>query len=1225
MKKWFVLFLALFAVISLTAGTMTYSLEKAIESGEAEWYDVIIHMNKQVDIDAFKKEMEAKKAPIGVQHKEFIDRCKALAAEDQKAIVSYLEGEKVKGNVKEIETFWLRNDVHIIAKKEVVEAVTQRSDVYLVEENKIHHLIKPVKIEVVDVTQTKFAEPYWDMKAIHADKLWDAGYTGIFKNDWDADGDGNPDILAGTPVLVGNIDTGVDGQHPALKWKFKYEYYNGAVPMSECWLDEVNNNNTYPYDDVYDSTHGTHTMGSICGRMPDGTMRVGVCPDAIWIACKGLGVSGGSTTDLNNCLQWMADPDGNSSTYDDVPVVSSNSWGGGYSSCDTSSDSYVTALEAAGCAVVFAIGNDGPDPSTADSPGQSNMTDFTTFSVGATDKADTVVDFSSRGPSDCNLGGNTIKPEVCAPGAEIMSTIGSEYMNYNDTGTFESDLRFATMWGTSMATPHVAGAIALLRSIYPDVPIDTIKAALMYTAHDITPDDQAEPSIDYGEDNCAGWGLIQLDAALEWLNNKYQGDGGSKLYVSALNVNDATTGNGNGHINAGEVVDLYFGISELPGTSNDLTGVTATLSTDSPYALILNNTATYGPITHGSVDTVFNATPFTVRFDGYARREGIKFTLAFDNGDTASYLIQVGEWFDRNWGRGDYAHHYTGIAVYQIDGGPDTMFVSTFDDGYIYVWPIDQSAPVRTLDKITSGYIRGMTIHPDDAANGDRLITCDGYYIRIQGRAANLADYTSPQIEGTGTGPDGDPIVTRGVAVISNNDGDATNDTVFVYFQDYTFDTTTYWAYLNSERIPMVDIWSGDTIMYDGAQIDNEHAFPNGRMLCWDGHAFWTNSLVGAQSIGGMYDLRIYRRTRENVGSPYDSILYIMNANNYDTCVYISGTDTFDNFPYDGEFVYDNDPDSIWLYVAEFGQGQIDRYNVSEVVLPKPPVLVPDADVATDTSSATFYWHPVAYDNFVNYYEVYRIVDDGTKATSYLIGTTTDTTYTDTDLANYNTYNVYLTVKAVNDYGTSPYAELAATTNDPTDTLGVLVAVAVNTEVANLRAITTDKGIEINWVFSGSGDKVELARSTSSNGEYTVIKEFAANAGEYSYIDSSVETGNTYYYKVLVDGREYGPVSGIYSGIGANVYALDKAAPSPFEKATVIRYQVPKDSEVSIKVYDITGREIRTLVDGMVKRGVYNITWDGRDNDGNIVPGGIYIYKMVSGDFKAEHRIIKVR
>ncbi|OXA63143.1 bacillopeptidase F [Folsomia candida] len=274
----------------------------------------------------------------------------------------------------------------------------------------------------------------------------------------------------GEGVVVCIIDTGVNLGHVALA-----DAYGGA------WSDPYYNT-AGPTDQ---QGHGSQCTGIILGR----ANGIGVAPAAQWVACRGLNHQGsGTEANLISCGQWVL-------TANPRPNIVSNSWGGGAG--DPFYNTVVSAWRSAGIIPVFAIGGSGAACRTVGSPGdQPNL-----ISVGATTNTDTMASFSPRGP---NAQGE-LKPEISAPGNNIVSC-GTGANNY------------ITMSGTSMATPHTAGAIALLMSANPSWGYDQI-----FTALTTTP---AHPFLSNADRNCGlpgpgdfpnqafGYGRIDVAAAL---------------------------------------------------------------------------------------------------------------------------------------------------------------------------------------------------------------------------------------------------------------------------------------------------------------------------------------------------------------------------------------------------------------------------------------------------------------------------------------------------------------------------------------------------------------------------------------------------------------------------------------------------------------------------------------------------------------------------------------
>jgi subtilisin family serine protease len=220
-----------------------------------------------------------------------------------------------------------------------------------------------------------------------------------------------------------------------------------------------------------------------------GGTAIGVAPQAQWIAAKIFNDAGGSTaTAAHAAFQWMLDPDANPGTAD-APQVVNNSWGFTSPGCNLEFQPDVQALRAAGILPVFAAGNSGPNPSTSVSP--ANYPEA--FAVGNTNDSDVIANDSSRGPSACGES-QTIYPEIVAPGVSIRTTdLFGLYFNAS---------------GTSVAAPHVAGALALLLSAFPNLSVDQQSAALTTTAVDLGP---------AGPDNTYGAGRLNVLAAYDSL------------------------------------------------------------------------------------------------------------------------------------------------------------------------------------------------------------------------------------------------------------------------------------------------------------------------------------------------------------------------------------------------------------------------------------------------------------------------------------------------------------------------------------------------------------------------------------------------------------------------------------------------------------------------------------------------------------------------------------
>ncbi len=320
--------------------------------------------------------------------------------------------------------------------------------------------------------------PQWNLDAVGAPRVWE---------EFDARGAG---------IVIGQSDSGVDGQHPELREQYRGNRPDGPTGDDYNWLDPWNAT-TRPTDW---GGHGTHTLGSVLGR------SVGVAPEATWIGCVNLARNLGNAPRYLDCLQFLFAPfpQTGDALHDGQPElgahVLNNSWGcPEIEGCDPAALlPAVRALRAAGVFVVASAGNDGSACATINAP--ISLYDEV-FTVGASDEAGNIAPFSSRGPVTADGSGRT-KPDVVAPGMAVLSAFPG--------GTYEfSD-------GTSMAGPHVVGVVALLWSAAPGLigDVERTERIITETAQPllIPPSDCGDPS--QWPNNTAGYGLVDAYAAV---------------------------------------------------------------------------------------------------------------------------------------------------------------------------------------------------------------------------------------------------------------------------------------------------------------------------------------------------------------------------------------------------------------------------------------------------------------------------------------------------------------------------------------------------------------------------------------------------------------------------------------------------------------------------------------------------------------------------------------
>ena len=433
------------------AGTLDASLESAIQRS-AEDVRVIV---------SFKSTVARGKTVAPARREAAIRSFMAEAQASQAGTLAFIEGSRAAARA-DVRTLWIANAIAVTLSPEMVRAVAARPDVEAVFPNETLHL-EPTREEPIPRREQEILDA--GPRADGDTAQWTYGLIKVKI----------PEIrqvynLTGEGVKVGLIDTGCDTSHPDLA---------GKVAL---WKDFVNNKPD-PYDD---QGHGSHCSGTICGSNTSG-LNIGIAPKAKLIVGKVFTSSGTAATEhILAAMQWMADPDGNPAT-NDQPALCSNSWGGG-----PGRKVFLEATQkwiTVGVFPSFAAGNSGPGAGTVGTPGGF----LEAFAVGATDNADAIADFSSRGPVTWDEK-QYIKPDISAPGKNITSV--------------KAGGGYTAMSGTSMATPHISGILALLFQANPTMTIEQARDLLERTAQDLG---------DPGKDNTFGAGRTNAFAAAQIL------------------------------------------------------------------------------------------------------------------------------------------------------------------------------------------------------------------------------------------------------------------------------------------------------------------------------------------------------------------------------------------------------------------------------------------------------------------------------------------------------------------------------------------------------------------------------------------------------------------------------------------------------------------------------------------------------------------------------------
>ena len=342
-----------------------------------------------------------------------IDALQATAESSQDPVRDYLDEQGVS-----YETYYISNEIYVPSGSlALASSLTSFSGVTSIIPSGTFTLDAPIENPSIDAPGTI----EWGVANINAPKVWDQ-----FKDQ-------------GKGIVVASIDTGTQWDHPALINQYRGTRKHGKAVHDYNWFDSTGSGAKAPFDS---QGHGTHTMGTMVGD-DGGANQIGVAPKAKWIEANGCNTC--SRKALLNSAEWMLAPtkiNGSDPKPGKRPDIINNSWGSGQPNQNPFFDDITKAWSAAGIFGMWSNGNSGPGCDTSGSPGSRP----TSYSAGAYDINNNIASFSGRGPGK----GDDIKPNLSAPGVNVRSSIPNN--------------GYGNLSGTSMASPHVAGAIALLWS-----------------------------------------------------------------------------------------------------------------------------------------------------------------------------------------------------------------------------------------------------------------------------------------------------------------------------------------------------------------------------------------------------------------------------------------------------------------------------------------------------------------------------------------------------------------------------------------------------------------------------------------------------------------------------------------------------------------------------------------------------------------------------------------
>ena len=286
----------------------------------------------------------------------------------------------------------------------------------------------------------------------------------------------------GQGIVVASQDTGVEWDHPALLGAYRgWSAAGGTASHAYNWFDawDIDDPNDACTGDAQipcdDDDHGTHTVGTMAGdATASGGTAIGMAPDATWIGCRNMLNGFGTPASYTACFEFMLAPypqggDPFSQGRPELaPHVVNNSWScPPREGCDA--DSLRQVVETARAAGIFVAASAGNSGSSCASVLYPIAIYDAVFSTGAHDASGSIAGFSSRGPVTAD-GSQRAKPDLSAPGVGVCSSRRGGGYSY--------------LSGTSMASPHVAGAVALLWSAVPELvgEVDATEQVLIKSA-----------------------------------------------------------------------------------------------------------------------------------------------------------------------------------------------------------------------------------------------------------------------------------------------------------------------------------------------------------------------------------------------------------------------------------------------------------------------------------------------------------------------------------------------------------------------------------------------------------------------------------------------------------------------------------------------------------------------------------------------------------------------
>lgn len=1206
-QRLFPLLLFLIAAATASAGVIAPGLEaQLLDLDPTEPVKVLVVLDHQADIPALERSLQGAKAARSQRHRMVVESLRSAATVSQSDLLEYLAAELSAGRVVGFVPHWLVNSVVVTAIPAVVRDIAARPDVARVEPDLVASIISPVPS---DRPQPAFADTIGvgtppGITAIGAPRVWTE--LGI-------DGSG---------TIVGIMDSGVDGTHPAFADRWRGNF----APPEECWLDASGIGDTSFPVDRDAGGHGTHVTGILTGLAPGDT--IGVAPGARWIAANTI-VGGLSILDnsVMASLEFMADPDGDPTTNDDVPDVVQNSWGVseafvGYSDCDSRWWDAIDNCEAAGVVMVWAAGNEGPYNRTLRSPADRATTPLNSFSVGGTSSAFpyTIAEWSSRGPSGCP-GDYRIKPEVVAPGLSIYgAAVGGGYK---------------LLSGTSMAVPHVAGVVALMRQADPDLDVASIKEILMNTALDAG---------DPGEDNSYGHGFIDAYAAvISVLNNVGSIQGTITDQTTGNPLAGALVANQDGFNVVLTDENGYFHLTMLAGEANFLVskfgyfdggfGVSISsggLSTHN-VGLFLKPTATvsghiYGPdgqpVAAGTVTPLdIPVAPVTANALGY-------YELVLPRG--------IGFIYDLVAGGPDMGHHYRTVELpddIEIDFNLPERFFEDFETGTFFSYPWQGSGHSSWVIDSQNSYEGNFSARSGVVRNDQSSILSLDYYVSVDSYLQFWSKVSSEYYyDNLVFYLDGTPVAAwsgeRDWSKYRRLIPRGHHTFKWVYVRDVAFYEGEDSAWLDfvefpttgEELFPAVALDAGSltATVVQGDTTSVPFTITNVGDWTLD-FGIGVGDLLKKGSTGGGDDLRVspqvngggpdlfgYQwRDNDNINGPVYSWVDISS----DGVNPGQGDDeSMGPIPLGFDFnYYGSTYDEVRICTNGFlsftsTDAAFENRTIPDAAEPNGILAAYWDDLNVNADGVVYYKSEPENDRFIVQYDrVFRLAT-GTRVTFQVI--------------------LYRDGSILFQYADVPESDQCTVgIENPAGDDGLLVLYEKDNYLRNGMAIYFDPPVIIATVSPTTG---QLAPGSSTPGR---VKFDASGLEQGIHVAVMTVTSTDPVEPELlvpliltVTGVSGEPVADLPPAL---IFA--GAVPNPFNPNTSLKFSLPAPGKVELVIYDVSGRRVRSLVNGHLAAGSQSVPWNGRDDGNRNVASGTYFARLTAAGLTEVKSVTLVR